>query len=707
MEAFKSSDTYYNMWGWPFALMYRMTLDPAWSDRAIAFVMENVTGQSSGAFGTGTFAPSTSSDPLDYNMASGVGHVGSVRFNDYLYASSYLRDACLAYDWLYDRLTPAQRTQIATYVARIEGELWDFLGLDPGHPGGSGWGLNDTGNNYHWSHIQGLAYAAAAFAPGEGTTQPNLYLYDQLGDPSSIHTYTDYRSFLDAKLAVDLPRLNQVASGGGWAEGDSYGNYAKTHMMETFSILSTTFGRNEFAGFPRDAGRYFLYSTQPAPDGTGPNWWSNPKAPLTNSESGDMPNSGWLVRDPDRVVAEEIATGLGNDPVAGLLRGWLAHQYPTMTAWRDVFGLDFLFDSDSGPQEELATLPPAYFSPGNGWLNSRSDWLPGGNAVSVTVSSSDRVQSHQHEDANSLEIYHKGWLAGDAGSVAKTYPGLEPWYHSEVLVEGQEQRASHSQDQSGLPDTVTPSGRVLRHEEAADHAYFWGDASDAFYTNVAHYGTGTDRLLSVNQREVIHWRPQTVVVYDRVTPVDSSTAIAVQTVTIGQPSVTGLTAQYDNRTGGRLFQTVAIPGSATVSVEAIGSGEDALAIRVRDPGQPAHQRFLEVLEADDDTVATSAPTTTVSATGGMEGVRVDAAGRPGVFLFSSDPSGAAPRGTVTYPINTSGGPVWNLLCDLTPGATYAVVVNNGTVTATPGGSWTASGAGVLEFAVSGTQVLAP
>ncbi|HTH13351.1 MAG TPA: hypothetical protein VMB23_03070, partial [Spirochaetia bacterium] len=618
-----------------------------------------------------------------------------------------LRDACLVYDWLYERLTPAQRSEIATYVARIEGELWDFRARDPGHPGGSGWGINDTGNNYHWSHIQGLTYAAAAFSPQESAPQPNLYLYDQLADPASFHTYSNYRAFLDAKLAVDLPRLELVASGGGWAEGDSYGNYAKTHMMETFLVLAGTLGRDEFPGFPTEASRYFLFATQPAPDDTGPSWWSTPKAPLTNSESGDMPNSGWLVRDPDRLVAEEMAAGLGDTPEAGMLRSWISHQYPTMTAWRDVFGLDFLFDGDRGPQTDLGVLPLAYFSPGIGWLNSRSDWHPGGSSVSVTVTSSDRVQSHQHEDANSIELYYKGWLVGDAGPVAKAYPGLEAWYHSEVLVEGQEQRASYSQDQSGLPDTIRPSGRVLRHEERGDYAYFWGDASDAFYSQVSHYGTGVDRLLFTNQREVVHWRPKTVVVYDRVTPQLPSVSVAVQTVTIGMPTMVGPSARYDNGTGGRLFQTVLLPSSAQVSVEPVSPQEDALAIRVRDPNHPVNQRFLEVLEACDDSESTPDGTTPILATGGMEGVRLGDTQHPGIVLFSADPVGAPPPGAISYPFSPSEGTEWNLICDLSPGSSYSVTVDSGTLTVTPGGPWVVSTAGTLEFRVSGSQVSAP
>jgi len=710
MQPYRTEGTYYGMWGWHFALMYMITRDHAYFDRAVAFLTENMTAVNSGAFGPGNGA----TDPLDYCMDP---YGESVRFTNYIGSSGYLRDAALIYDWLYAELTPNQRQQIVAYINRIEGEIWDPLNQNgqADWSGWSGWGLNDSGDNFHYGHTTGLIYAAAAVSdPLENPNPPTLYLYPKFAYsvPDQGVAYHDYPSILTAIETRDAAYLNTYAKGGAWFEGDSYGNFCKSHMMEGLFVQASAFGTTPTSppsAFINDTALYFLYAAQPAPDGAGPT------VNIFNALTGDTPNYGQYLKDSDRVSLLEEAHFLGTtQATAGYIRSWLQAKYPSCNYYRDLFGYDFLLDSSDASLGDLTQLPPYYHATAAGWVNSRSiapRGLADPDAVSVSFMSCDRIQSHQHQDANAFLVFYKDW------QIAKAAPYMTgngfPWgkakYQSNIQVTDAngftEQRYSNDlSGGNGFPDTVNPSGKIIKYESTPAYTYAVGDASDAYYTDVNGYGQGGTRLLTTYLREFVHLRPDVILLYDRVSPADTSTQVCYQIVTHYQPTTLSATDRRSINGDGEIFQRTLLPSSnfSIVSSEVIDDGTQTpdTASCYRTSTQvtgtaPAHQTFFHLLQTADATTSTMIASSPLSAGQAMNGVLIHHSGQDTAVLFAANDDGAAVEGTISYHIDTIA--THHLVFDLPPAAGYTITAAAGTITLTPGGSSHASDNGSLVF----------
>ena len=711
MQPYRTDGTYYGMWGWHFALMYMITRDHAYFDRAMAFLTENMTAVPSGAFGPGNGA----TDPLDYCMDA---YGESVRFTNYIGSSAYLRDAALIYDWFYPELTPPQRQQIVAYINRIEGEIWDPLNNNgqPGWSGWSAWGLNDAGDNFHYGHTTGLIYAAAAVAdPVENPNPPTLYLYPKFAYfvPDQSVAYHDYISILAAVQARDAAYLNTYATGGAWFEGDSYGNFCKSHMMEGLFVQASAFGTiptSPPATFINEASLYFLYAAQPAPDGAGP------IVNIFNALTGDTPNYGQYLKDPDRISLLEEANYLGaTNATAGYVRSWLQAKYPSCNYYRDLFGYDFLLDNSGAGLGDLAELPPYYHAVGAGWVNSRSiapRGLADPDAVSVSFMSCDRIQSHQHQDANAFLVFYKDW------QIAKAAPFMTgngfPWgkakYQSNIQAADAngfaEQRYSNDlSGGNGFPDTANPSGKIVKYESTPAYTYAVGDASDAYYTDVNGYGPGGTRLLATYLREFVHLRPDVILLYDRVSPVDVSTQVSYQVVTHHQPITLSATDRRSINGDGEVFQRTLLPTTnfSIVSSEILDDGSPTpdvascyrTSTQVTGPA-PDHQTFFHLLQTADATTTTMIATSPLVAGQLMNGVLIHYPGQDTVVLFAANNDGAAVAGTISYGV-AANIPTRHLVFDLPPAAGYTITATAGTITMTPGGSAHVSANGSLAF----------
>ena len=711
MQPYRTDGTYYSMWGWHFALMYMITRDHAYFDRALAFLTENMTAVTSGAFGLGNGA----TDPLDYCMDA---YGESVRFTNYIGSSSYLRDAALIYDWFYPELTPAKRQQIVAYINRIEGEIWDPLNQNgqPDWSGWSAWGINDSGDNFHYGHTTGLIYAAAAVSdPAENPNPPTLYLYPKFAYsvPDQGVAYHDYPSILAAVEARDAEYLNTYAKGAAWFEGDSYGNFCKSHMMEGLFVQTSAFGvapTSPPPTFINEAALYFLYAAQPAPDGAGPT------VNIFNALTGDTPNYGQYLKDSDRVSLLEEASCLGASNVtAGYVRSWLQAKYPSCNYYRDLFGYDFLLDASDASLGDLSELPPYLHATGAGWVNSRSQaprGLADPDAVSVSFMSCDRIQSHQHQDANAFLVYYKDW------QIAKAAPYMTgsgfPWgkakYQSHIQVADAngpaEQRYSNDlSGGNGFPDRVHPSGKIVKYESTPAYTYAVGDASDSYYTDVNSYGPGTTRLLNIYLREFVHLRPDVILLYDRVSPVDVSTQVSYQIVTHYQPLVLSATDRRSINGDGEVFQRTLLPSAnfSIVSSEVpdIDSRTPGVASCYRTTTQtsdpaPAHQTFFHLLQTADATTSAMVATSPIAAGQAMNGVLIHYPGQDTAVLFAANDDGASAQGPISYGLGANTA-TRHLVFDLPLAAGYTITDVAGTITLTPGGTTLVSANGSLAF----------
>ena len=112
-----------------------------------------------------------------------------------------LRNLMLAYDWMHDELTDAERA----LIVKVATKWVDWYHTTPGYA------ESQPVENYYAGYLQGLALTAVATA-GE--------------NPDADRIFT----LLRFKLANEVPMMNQRLAGGDWAEGWNYGPYSAIEL---------------------------------------------------------------------------------------------------------------------------------------------------------------------------------------------------------------------------------------------------------------------------------------------------------------------------------------------------------------------------------------------------------------------------------------------------------------------------------------------
>jgi hypothetical protein len=112
-----------------------------------------------------------------------------------------------------------------------------------------------------------------------------------------------------------------------------------------------------------------------------------------------------------------------------------------------------------------------------------------------------------------------------------------------------------------------------------------------------------------------------------------------------------------------------------------------------------------VFQASASTVAAMAPTQRVSSKdGGMVGAAIKDATQQHVIMFSADPNGATPAGSIIYEVGANAPSLHNLF-DLAPSTGYRIDVarseGNYVITVARGGDRMTTAAGVLSFELEG------
>ncbi len=645
-----ANGSYEDVFAWHLALLYQITGNPDYAQRALALV--------------------------DAQIANGMD---DERYNQFLYICYQMQDAACVYDWCYHLLTANQRNTWRNYMNQVLTELWN--NNDNPYYTWAGWAVDDPGNNYHYSFLLATALIGVALY-NDNPSPPTL--------PFGGTNYKDILAFLTAKLGPVTEWCNTWGQGGGWHEGDGYGKLSKRHMMDVFMVLRNAGIADYFynLAFSREALYYQVYAYQPGYGYVYP--------------GGDLPNYGFNSNQYDRNLLMQLAEGL-----AGTLDGEYAQflvnrVFDGSHSMRSQYAMDFFLSHPLAPEKNIGLLALAYRARGLGWFNSRSSW--DSNAVSVSFVSTGRVQSHQHQDQNSFLIYYKEWQAGDANIYTNSQIVGDPEVHNNIIVDGEQQRFG-----SG-------TGQLVRYQAGPDYTYGQGDASDAYYTGVGGWGGGVNRLLTTYLRDLVHLQPNSVVVFDRVSPVNQGTALTCLLNIAHQPVIHGTTVSAVNA-GGALYQKTLLPANPDItSKHYTGDGGDSWQIRVKAPVSSAHYTFLNLIQVVDANVAAMTASAAVSdANAKMTGVHVQSSGRDWVVMFGTTFDGAPVSGSLAYTIVPSAGVVRHLLCNLPAHSGYAVHTTPGSslaVTVTPGSGLLSSDQGVLSFTTANgilmdKQVLLP
>jgi hypothetical protein len=582
---------------------------------------------------------------------------------DFLYVRDYMRNVALVYDWLHDRLTPQQRHDYISYMNLIMFLTWNETPDAQAIYDTSDWMTSNPMNNFFYTYILAETYVALAIEgedhgtfTNNGTTYNAYYLMK--GRDANSDRYTDHYDFLMAKINEQmLPSLDTRGKGGGWFEGENYGRASKRHLFEALLMLKQTAGLDLFNNpahpFCRQALYYELYSIQPG-DGL-------------YYPGGDQPSIAQApVRGYSRHFMLLIAEGMRGTVESEYAQYWCDHVLGDMDDIDIMKAWDFvLYHPEFPERDHKAALPPHYLAEAAGWAHSRSDWSDA--ATSVVMVSTHRIEGHQHRDQNAFVIYKGGGTGGRDGWVmtdVMPFSGENPdgtRSHNTILVNDTDQRWGTGTGKiltraAGLRvRRVTP--RRLLHQSWA-------------------LRTGDERCW-VFQRELVHILPNYIAVFDRVVPEAGFESAVIKNLfhyPYNKPAVAG-DLITETLGAAKLFHKVVLPATPALAwVDESSSGHDTWRLELQDATVRPSYLFMNVFQASAATVTAMAPTERVtSKDGGMTGAVIKDAVQHHVIMFSADPSGATPTGSIIYEVGANL-PSSHKLFDLAACTGYRVAV---------------------------------
>jgi hypothetical protein len=340
-----------------FALMYQLTANTSYANRAIAIIEY-------------AFAHPYSGYTIDT----------WIEFDNY-YTTRYLvPSTAIVLDWCYDQMTAAQRT---TFANQLNSWLGIVTNAEP-------WAWHDPSNNFYYGYV--WAFLSAGYA---------MY-----GLNAGAQAYIDYARDTMLDQAIKFTKNETImwnlwgstkgrAKGGMWNEGTAYGcvntEFLASAVLAVRSAEGITY--SDFT-FPDEVVKYYIYAKHP----TGARMYSD----------GDGAAGGIdaTVRIPILIM---MALATQNVQQYGLY--WL-NAYTPHCDWGYKLYHEFLWYDDQLTAVNYGTaLPDHYYLEGAQVLFWRSSWSTDATwlAMKLGVSNTD----HAHNGLGNLMIYRSGYLATD------------------------------------------------------------------------------------------------------------------------------------------------------------------------------------------------------------------------------------------------------------------------------------------------------
>lgn len=268
-----------------------------------------------------------------------------VRRDSYLYYGGDMREIATVLNYCEPALKASERAKMIDFLNRWTNEIWF-------NNQGSGWGLNDPGNNYHMSFLEGTAYAGYTL---QKLQHPRAAVYikilhDRLTRPNGVFNY-----------------LNTRVCGGDWHEGVGYGVGSKMRLYSALSVIATMSETNYFTQnrfFP-DSILYAFYQLQPG------NKYIYPGGDMARNPS--MPVSSF-----ERYYMQMVTYFIQNSTTRQYGQWYLENIVPSYNVDFNFLGAyyrDMIFKL-SLPSMSPDTLPLMYKTTSTNWINLRSGWGP-------------------------------------------------------------------------------------------------------------------------------------------------------------------------------------------------------------------------------------------------------------------------------------------------------------------------------------------
>ena len=287
----------------------------------------------------------------------------------------------LTYDWLYDKMTPAQRTTIEDRWAEDQ-EFWNT----------KSWGGPQSPNsNYFFGKQRNSFEFGVAFMEHEDRATD--LLDDGLNTfwPSTIH-------YVDGIGGVwDGSDDGGFGYGAHTIDGSSYNRYGLHYsniMLATAPILGRDL-QEETTAY-KAAVFHMIYSTMPVstigrsgfdmfPNGDDSIWQNG--NPAGNQWYGDF--------------IQNAANIYSDSNVGRYAKEYINRVSPTISAtMRSV--------APSVSPLSFTNLPLDYYASGPGWLFTRNNWTDDATVMQWQMESAKGGSDHTHRDAGSFQVFRKG-----------------------------------------------------------------------------------------------------------------------------------------------------------------------------------------------------------------------------------------------------------------------------------------------------------
>ncbi len=436
----------------------------------------------------------------------------------------------VAYDWLHAALNDADRAALRDTLWRASVRLRDPAA--------------DT-SNIVW--LDGQIAAFGNYEPRWlwALTATGLALWGEHDGAPGLLAFCR-KTFED----VIIPAL-ELQTGGAWSEGPVYGFIANWPKVQTALAWWTAAGENYFddTGWWADRLAYDMFLYHP---GT---------ARTYNEDWGDLIHSyPSIIGDSERYHGVAVYGRAQDLLLRAVFAGtehanwmdWFLRQPPDgMPGWMAVE--EFLWRDPSWPG--LPPVTTTWFAPYLGHVFMRSNWLDSTGrydrtATYVSFNAGDRLSYHQFYDQGNFTIYHNGEellvrsgvYSGDGTSdhdanyyvrsiaantvlvcdLAENFDGIRPNGDRDVWLNDCGQRTMHPYPRTAINVEYLlenwqayDTGSITRFGEIGGATYLRADITGAY--NSTTYTTPENRAkVSAVIREFVYWRPNIVLVFDRV-----------------------------------------------------------------------------------------------------------------------------------------------------------------------------------------------
>ncbi len=615
----------------------------------------------------------------------------------------------LGYDWLYELLSASQRTQVYS-TANAWLTAWE-------QPNGCA--------DFEYAHPQsnyfaGYFHAKAVIAIGT------------YGDnPSAPAEWDDwYGNQFTARV---LPYYRLHLTGGGWPEG--FANYA------TLGILNMSLPAREVKTatgvdlvrastpytYPTDNAAYLMHFTWPS------RGYIDDRD--TNRSSGTTPDPGTAPLGLFQQVFGEIQ--YWGAPNAAVFRQYLNEVSAATSGFSPAPPwLAFLENDPNAATAAVSSLPLSYLASGMDAVSARSDWTTAAVWMSFRAGPyvNNPAQGEEYYDQGSLALVRgatplllnaTGWLVHEpSGSADESrvyddnygsfngtpYLGNRQIYNVFYVrnMSGSTVLNAYGQDARTTEDNAVRTA-VTAFEDGADYVYLRAShLEDMYRASGGSLGQG----VTAWSREITYLRPGRFVVHDRTTAssasLDQYMAWHFPASPAKQATASG-GARFDvtyNGTyaGAMTVVTPVNPLTTTLAMYPASSPTKAWQVQVRPATAAAGNQWLTVFDLSGSAGAAASASPVTINQGSVVGVRLASSDGVNVVINSAGTPDTPISGTIAYFVPAEAA--HHLVTELAPFTGYSITTaaqgSGRVVTIAPGGTFTSSGKGVLDFYVTGT-----